>query len=404
MPHRVYYVGGPTRYITWTTFGPPSDHLTGASVPLVGLRTALSRTTPKARAALGAVLTTLFLAACAGDTTPAPAGQADRPAPGLFPVAPASQQGELIEGLYPIIFYIAVAVFILVEGLLLVIVFRFRQRPTDDGLPAQTHGHNLLEVLWTLIPALIVTGLFVLTVDRLGEIERLDASPAVTIEVEGFRWQWTFRYPDEGVELTGVGTEGPVMGLPVNETVRIRLQAADVIHSFYVPEFLYKKDAVPGRTNEFDVVVKRAGTYTGQCAEFCGLSHYQMAFTVQAMERPDYDAWLTEQQAVEPGASAPPGAPVIEVASISVTAGFDPAELTAPADVPWVVHLTNSDPAVPHDFSIRAANPDGSDWLGDPDAQGGQEATYVPPPLKAGEYEFYCSLHPNMIGTLHVGR
>jgi len=351
------------------------------------------------------MLTTVFLAACAA-TAPAPAAQPDRPAPGLFPVAPATQQGELIEALYPIVFYIAVGVFILVEGLLLVIVFRFRHRQTDEGLPVQTHGHNLLEVLWTAIPALIVTGLFVLTVDRLGEIERLDAAPAVTIEVTGFQWQWTFKYPEEDLSLTGVGADGPVMGLPINETVRIKLQASDVIHSFYVPEFLYKKDAVPGRTNEFDVVVKQPGTYTGQCAEFCGLSHYQMAFTVQAMERPDYEAWLAEQkQPAATGApSAPPGAPVIEVTSVSVTAGFDPDELSAPADMPWIVHLTNSDTAAPHDFAIRGGNPDGTDWQGDPDAQAGQEATYQPPPLGAGDYEFYCSIHPNMTGTLHVGR
>lgn len=372
-------------------------------MPLVGLRTALSRTTPIARAALGAVLTTVVLAACAGATTPAPAGHPDRAAPGLFPIAPASQQGELIEALYPIIFYIAVAVFILVEGLLLVIVFRFRHRPTDEGLPVQTHGNNLLEMLWTAIPALIVTGMFLLTVDRLGEIEHLDASPAVTIEVTGFQWVWEFEYPGEDVTLTGVGSQGPVMGLPINETVRIKLHSTDVIHSFYVPQFLYKKDAVPGRTNEFDVVVARAGTYTGQCAEFCGLSHYQMAFTVQAMERPDYEAWLTEQRTAEPGASAPPDAATVTLTAVDFNT-FDPTTLSAPANKSIVFNFSNADPVQPHNVAIVRGQPDGKDWAGLPITQPGQSATYVAPPLPAGSYEFYCSVHPTtMRGTLTVG-
>ncbi len=78
--------------------------------------------------------------------------------------------------------------------------------------------------------------------------------------------------------------------------------------------------------------------------------------------------------------------------------------MTAPADTPWVVNLTNADPAAPHDFAIRGGNPDGSDWQGDPDAPGGGSAVYQPPPLAPGTYEFYCSIHPNMVGTLNVGQ
>jgi plastocyanin len=223
--------------------------------------------------------------------------------------------------------------------------------------------------------------------------------------VTGFQWQWTFEYQDAGVALTGTGRNGPTMGLPINERVRIRLHATDVIHSFYVPQFLYKKDAVPGRVNEFDVVVQQTGTFGGQCAEFCGLSHTDMLFTVQAMERADYDAWLVEQAQAEPSLPPPPsGAPTVQVTSVSVIEGFDPETLSVAADTPWVVELTNADPSVPHDFAIRGANPDGSDWQGDPDAQGGGSATYQPPPLAAGSYEFYCSIHPNMIGTITAGQ
>jgi plastocyanin len=91
------------------------------------------------------------------------------------------------------------------------------------------------------------------------------------------------------------------------------------------------------------------------------------------------------------------------VTSVSIAAGFDPKELSIPANAPWSVNLTNADASVPHNFSIHAANPDGSDWEAGANADGGGSAVYQPPPLAAGDYTFFCSLHPNMTGTLHVG-
>jgi cytochrome c oxidase subunit 2 len=354
--------------------------------------------------AFGLALVALSALACA-----AAPGQPGGEPPGFFPVEPVSQQGQYVFDFYPVIFWIAVAVFVLVEGLLLWIVFRYRRRATDTELPAQTHGNNLLEVLWTLIPALIVTVLFAFTVDTLGKVETTSASnvrPDLTIDVTGFQWQWTFDYPEQGISLTGSGPEGPTMALPVGERVRIRLHATEVIHSFYVPQFLYKKDAIPGRTNEFEVVVQQAGTFAGQCAEFCGLSHADMRFTVQAMTRAEFDAWVADQQQPEPTQAPPPsGAPAVSVSSIGIVEGFDPTELSVAADTPWTVNLTNADPVVPHNFAVRGGNPDGSDWIGQPNAEGGATAVYQPPPLTAGDYQFFCSLHPNtMVGNLHVGQ
>jgi cytochrome c oxidase subunit 2 len=326
--------------------------------------------------------------------------------PGFFAPPASSAEGERIDSLYVWVFAVAVGVFLLVEGLLLWIVFRYRRRPTAEGLPPQTHGNNLLEVIWTAIPALIVAGMFVATVDTLAFVEELDAEPqGVVVDVTGFQWQWTFAYEAEGLSFTGADAEGPVMALPVGERVRFRLHATDVIHSFYVPMFRYKQDVVPGRVNQFDMVIQEPGTYAGQCAEFCGLLHYAMSFTVEAMSRADFDAWVTEQQTAgpTPGPSPPPDAVEVEVSSIGVLEGYEPSALSAPADTAWLVHLTNADPAVPHDFAIRGGNPDGTDWQGDPNADGGQAVTYQPPPLAAGTYEFYCSLHPNMVGTLTVG-
>lgn len=382
-------------------------------MPLVGLWqriTSVRKTRFATFAFLGALGT--FAAACAGASAGHPGNEPGYgpggPGPGFFPLQPVSQQGQYVSDFYPVIFWIAVGVFILVEGLLIWIVLRYRRRPTDTELPKQTHGNGTLEIIWTLIPAIIVTALFAFTVDTLGKVETAQDpadNPQMTIDVTGFQWQWTFDYKEQGISLTGTGREGPTMALPVGEKIRIRLHATDVIHSFYVPQFLYKKDAIPGRTNEFDVLVQQVGTYAGQCAEFCGIGHADMHFTVQAMTPADFDAWVAQQQVPPPSASAlPSNAPVVSVTSVGVVEGFNPTELSVAADTPWSVNLTNADPVVPHNFSIHSANADGSDWVAPVNANGGGSATYQPPPLAAGDYTFYCSLHPNMTGTLHVGQ
>jgi cytochrome c oxidase subunit 2 len=364
------------------------------------------RRLPSARAIglFGLTWLAAVLIACANLPTGGEPGS--EPAPGVLPVAPVTVTGQQTLNLYLIIFVIAIIVFVIVEGLLIWITLRYRRKPGDDVLPKQTHGNNPLELLWTIIPAITVTALFAAALITLNDQETVSANPAVTVDVTGFQWQWTFEYKDQGIKLTGAGKEGPVMGLPVNEVVHIRLHSSDVIHSFYVPQALFKKDVVPGRTNEFDWQFNQTGTYAGQCAEFCGLSHADMHFTLQVMDRAGYDAWIAQQQLPPtPGPSQPappPGAQTVQVSSVSITAGFNPSTLTVAANQPWTVQLTNADPVVPHNFSIHKGNADGSDWLGQPNADGGQSATYNPPPLAAGDYKFFCSIHPNMVGDLHV--
>lgn len=393
-------------------------------MPLVGLRHRIANglTARIISVAFLAVFAALA-AGCAGAAAQHPGFEPGygpgAPGPGFFPLDSVTEQGVPTQSLYFLTFVIAVIVFVLVEGLLLFIAIRFRRKPTDTELPPQIHGSTALELLWTIIPMITVTGLFVAAIITLNEeYEAHVAQPDLVVDVTGFQWQWKFEYPEQGITLTGTGREGPVMALPVGESIRIRLHSADtdVIHSFYVPQFLYKKDVIPGRVNEFDVVVQQVGTFAGQCAEFCGFGHADMHFSVQAMTPADFDAWVAQQQAPpsatpQPSGPPPSGAPpssgppaAVNLTSVSIAQGFQPKELSIPADTAWSVNLTNADPSVPHNFSIRAANPDGSDWEPGINADGGGSAVYQPPPLPAGDYTFYCSLHPNMTGTLHVGQ
>ena len=258
-----------------------------------------------------------ILAACTEQPNSNPTG--DDKAPNLFgetangigfPHEVVTTEGIASAGLYLPIFLIAVIIFVIVEGLLLFLILRYRRRSTGDDLPPQTHGNNLLEIIWTAIPMLVVFGLFVISTNVLvNEVEAKSEDHGAVVDVQAFRFGWIFDYQDPdspdaaggdyeplGITISGGGREGaPEMVVPVGEPVLIRLTAADVIHSWYVPAFFFKRDAIPGRVNEFELTIEQPGTYGGQCAEFCGLAHGDMYFSVNAVEPAEFDAWLAEQ-------------------------------------------------------------------------------------------------------------
>ena len=147
-------------------------------------------------------------------------------------------------------------------------------------------------MIWTVIPALLVSALFGMTVTSLAAIQTIPPVPGVRLDVTGFRWGWTFAFPDLHVSVTGVTPDGPEVELPVGKSVVVRLTAADVIHSFYVPDFLAKYDAIPGREHVFPILIERPGSYGGECAEFCGIGHSRMPFTIRAVPRTDFDEWI----------------------------------------------------------------------------------------------------------------
>jgi cytochrome c oxidase subunit 2 len=153
------------------------------------------------------------------------------------------------------------------------------------------------EVIWTTGPLVAIVILFSLTLLTLNTVNAAPSPGAVKLDVEAFRWGWRMTYPDEGVSVEGVRAPGPEAVLPVGRQIAITLTAQDVIHSFFVPQFLYKRDAIPGHPNTFTIDIQQPGSYAGDCAELCGIYHAQMPFTITAVSDADYQAWLAEQRA-----------------------------------------------------------------------------------------------------------
>ena len=210
-------------------------------------------------------------------------------------------------------FYIALVIFLLVEGLIVYSAFRYRRKPGDDELPPQIHGNNLVEIVWTLIPTVIVVVLFVFSWQTLNVV---DATVKTDVHVRAVaaRFQWSFEYldgpaTDAHVLFKQIITTGEDEGLtlPVGVPITVDLRSEDVIHAFYVPKFLFKRDVVPGKNNTFDFTIDDPGTYRGQCAELCGTGHAAMLFDVNAVDKPTFDAWL--QKHIDEAAATPPPPP-----------------------------------------------------------------------------------------------
>jgi cytochrome c oxidase subunit 2 len=319
----------------------------------------------------------------------------------LLPPDPATEAGQDVFNLYLLVLALAGIVFIGVEGFIIYAVMRYRRQPGDDVLPEQLHGNNTVEIIWTAIPTVIVLILFTFSVITLGEVEARADEPGVTIEVDGFQWQWTFRY-EEGATVTGAIGNPPTLHVPVGEPVRLVLTSLDVNHAFYVPQFLIKRDLIPvgenGDPNELEFTVTEEGTYTGQCAEFCGDSHADMTFIVEAMPRAAYDEAVA---ALASGEEPPTGGGDCEV-NVEISAqnlAFDIDSFEVPAETAFCIAFENLED-VPHNVAIYS----GGDALFNGDILNtAGSVVYEVPALPAGEYRFICDVHPqDMVGDVTV--
>ncbi|MGH9189603.1 MAG: cytochrome c oxidase subunit II [Acidimicrobiales bacterium] len=208
----------------------------------------------------------------------------DAPQTALEPQGPVARS---IDRLSDPVFLVAGIVFVLVQGLILVAVFRFRDKGQAE--PEQIHGNTRLEIAWTLAPALI---LFVIAVPTIKSIFDLSRKPAdaLAVTVTGHQFWWEYRYEDSGIVTANE------LVMPVGRPVALTLKSVDVIHSFWVPALAGKTDVIPGRVNNMSFTADHTGTYPGQCTEFCGLSHANMRNRAVALSPDEFDTWIEDQR------------------------------------------------------------------------------------------------------------
>lgn len=256
--------------------------------------------------AILALLALVAFVACAGPTMPA---GPDVPQTTLNP---GSDFADEIQGLLILIVALAVVVTVVVQGALIWAIFRYRRRPSDP-MPRQVHGNTPLEIAWTIAPALILVAIAIPTASTIfyTQGEPPASMHAMQIKAIGHQWWWEFQYADQPLTPGGIVTANELHVLR-GQTVRMDLETADVLHSFWIPKFAGTRDMVPNHPNHIWFTPNVVGDFPGQCKQFCGDSHANMRLWAVSQERADFDNWVKQQQA-KPG---PPAADVARGAEI----------------------------------------------------------------------------------------
>ena len=210
-------------------------------------------------------------------------------------ISPQNTKTEQIQWLYQIIFWAALIVFVAVQFAIAYTVIRFRRR--NDTRPEQVHGSKVLEIAWTVVPAVILLALFIPTVRVIfDQAQAARVEDGFRIEVVGKQWWWEIAYPDIAANPEDASA-GPLVTanelvVPVGANVVVSMQSNNVIHSFWVPQLSGKLDVMPGHDNKLQFTAERVGDYYGECAEYCGSAHAWMRFKVKVVPQENFDAWV----------------------------------------------------------------------------------------------------------------
>ncbi len=217
--------------------------------------------------------------------------------------AGVTDQTSRIIGLWSTSWIVLLGVGILTWILILWAAISYRRRKSDTGLPSQLRYNAPIETFFTIVPLILIIGFFAFTARDEAVLEQANPNPDYKVEVYGKRWAWDFNYLTDGVYSSGIQAQEndqglieadslPVLYLPVGKSVEIDLESRDVNHSFWIVDFLYKKDMIPGQTNHWYFTPEKEGTYRGKCAELCGEYHSLMLFTVKVVSQEEFDAQM----------------------------------------------------------------------------------------------------------------
>jgi cytochrome c oxidase subunit II len=350
---------------------------------------------------------------------------------------PAGKVAEDQKFQFLFVMWPALVIMILVLGACVAIPLMFPRKKGDPGLPKQVHGHTGLELTWTIIPAILLAVIAVPTVAGINDLGREPAEDALIVRVEGQRFTWLFDYPEIDAGGAPLGNEPNLLRIPVGREVGLQIYSTDVNHSFWIPKLAGKTDAINEHANHMWIRADEAGTFVGQCAEFCGLSHSDMRFEVIAMPEAEFDAWVQEQGGLETvgccrdlqgndpqpadpvdetpdNAGSPTPTPVGDVIELDdnvfVFNGEENPTLTAAAGTDVTFALDNTGTALHNlhiaagdDYASAFCNATGDDPCSAPPRINGGDGGSITFNLPAGTYDYRCDFHVDeMSGTLEV--
>jgi cytochrome c oxidase subunit 2 len=328
-------------------------------------------------------------------------------AAGCLPLAacteqPATTQAADVQRLYFIILGLAAFVFVVVEGTLLFSIVRFRRRRGDDEEPPQRHGTTRMLILFFAFGAVIVAILFPFGEMTLADVE---AHPVAVeqIVIQGSQWQWSAFYPNEGVVTSGKSFVRPMLiETPIDETVHIHLISNDVMHEFFIPAFMFMRNALPGHPNDFVFTPNKLGTFQGQCAEFCGLGHARMTFVLKVVTQTDFDAWVKRERRALLQITCPPTAgDHLQLTAHNISWNTNCLAVTPGS--PFSITIQNLDAGIDHNFAIYDTPSRTKQLFSVPKFAGVATKSFDIPALAPGSYYFQCNVHgPAMSGVFKV--
>jgi cytochrome c oxidase subunit 2 len=271
-----------------------------------------------------------------------------QPVDGALDLQPQfSEIGQQAFGFHVALVWIMAIISVFVLGLLLYVMVRFRKGANPT--PSKTTHNTMIEVVWTVVPVLILVGIAIPSISLLSKQYEPAPDDAITLKVTGYQWNWGYELPDQGVaefianmmpeadaKAAGLPAQLEVdnrIVLPINTPIRVQTTAADVIHSWAVPALWFKLDAVPGRLNEKQLVIKEEGIYYGQCSELCGVKHGYMPIAIEAVERSKWEQWVLSKGGKLGGQEAAPAAaaPAADAGAAEAPAAATTTTTEAPA-------------------------------------------------------------------------
>ncbi|HZC52757.1 MAG TPA: cupredoxin domain-containing protein [Mycobacterium sp.] len=320
----------------------------------------------------------------------------------LLPYDGASHKGRLVHGLYIKTAIVALIVLVGVLATLIIELIAFRKRRGDDIEPPQDHGRPAVYASFFVIGLVLIAVLFPFSESVLNKVDDVAKHTDLRLTITGSQWQWAASYEQQGFTVSGKTYKEPMQWeLPVNKSVLIDLKSTDVIHGFYMPQFNFSKNAIPGVTNKFSFTPDRLGAYPGQCTQLCGVGHYQMAFVLKVVTADQFAKWVHGEQVEARSGKCGP-----ETNNFTLTAkniSWSAKCLRVHANQPVTVTFKNEDSGIQHNFSIYTGPDAKKNLFKAALLKGPATAVLHVPPMPAGRYYFQCDVHGQaMSGTYLV--